>query len=160
MTKRARLKEEESPRPRTPRSVQEKDPLGAGVSRVGSPQSKAGAALLHNPMRPGRSPWPPSASPTPRAQGARPAPVRFTNPKGSRSKAGSVWLEPQGTGPGSTKRAEYIQRPIIDVPNTEFNSKVHAPTRPLFNTEAEPLSLALHQLQVEVRWFTDLHNNM
>ena len=54
---------------------------------------------------------------------------------------------------------EYVQRPI-DLPNMEFNSKAHVPTRPLFNTEAEPLSLALHQLQVEVRWFTDLQSNM
>ena len=85
------------------------------------------------------------------------APVCFSNPKGSRSKAGSVRTEPQGTGPGSTQRREYIQRPI-DGPNTEISSGAHAPTRPLFDTEAEPLSLALHQLQFEVHRLTALHN--
>ena len=89
VTKRARLKEEESPRPRTPRSVQEKDPLGARGSRVGSAQIKAGAALLHNPMRPGQSPWPPSASATPRAQGARPV-------ASGRSPRGQARAQPNG----------------------------------------------------------------
>ena len=92
VTQRARLEEEELPRPRTTRSVQEKDPLGAGASRVGSPQTKAGAALSHNPMRPGRSPWPPSALATPRAQGARPV-------ASGRSPRGQARAQPNG---GST----------------------------------------------------------
>ena len=117
------------------RSVQEQEHPGAGSSRSRSvpdrePSDKTGCLAL---------------SPREKIQEEPQVPSSRIDTTDSRGKASSIGPETPGMVQGSTHRIEYRQL-SFDGPDADFNPEVHAPTRPLFATEAEQLSLSLHQL--------------
>ena len=85
-------------------------------------------------------------------------PIRRSNPTEPVGTIGSIRREPQGKGLGATQPGEDTLR-SLDGSNTDFNSGAPDPIRLLLDTEAEQLSLTLHQLQSEVKRLTTLHHH-
>ena len=133
-----------------------------GVARAPSTQERSGAGSTRGRSVQGREPSDESRrralSPDEEGQEEPHGAVRLHQPMGARGKAGSVRTKPQGTGPNVNQRGENTQR-SLDETDTSFNPGAHAPIRPLFDTDAEQLSLALHQLQCKVQLVAVLHHN-
>ena len=133
-----------------------------GVARAPSTQERSGAGSTRGRSVQGREPSDESRrralSPDEEGQEEPHGAVRLHQPMGARGKAGSIRREPQGTGPNVNQRGANTQR-SLDETDTSFNPGAHAPIRPLFDTDAEQLSLALHQLQCEVHRVAVLHHN-
>ena len=122
-----------------------------GIARTQSTQEGASRSrILHEQERPGsgafRQDRAPRSLPACEEIQAEPqVPSSRIDTTNSRGKASSIGPETPGMVQGSTHRIEYRQL-SFDGPDADFNPEVHAPTRPLFSTEAEQLSLSLHQL--------------